>query len=117
MGVRGRRRRGLRIGPRPFWFAVLAVLLVGLVKLYGPLATSRAQQNELARLRLQKASLLAEQQRLQAYKRHLASDAGLERAARREGYVRDGERRLVFVREKSKEPEPAAQASETEQKP
>jgi hypothetical protein len=106
MSLPGSRTRGLRIGPRRFWLVVSVVALVGLVKLYGPIALARRQQDELARLRLEKANLLGEQRRLERYKWQLASDAGLEAAARREGYVREGERRLVFVRKADRAPSP-----------
>lgn len=102
MASSGRRGRPLRVSPRVFWAAVGLMVGLGLAKLYGPLASHRAQQTELARLRMQKASLLAEQERLTGYKETLASESGLERAARREDYARPGERRLVFVREKAK---------------
>lgn len=112
MGLGGRRssftqrksRRGPRVGRRLLVALVGLVLLVGLVKLYGPLAAARRKQEELTRLGLEKATLAAEQERLQSYKRHLASEAGLEGAARREGYVRDGERRLVFIPRANREP-------------
>jgi hypothetical protein len=70
-----------------------------LIKLSRPLATIQRQHDELARLRTQKAELEVEKARLEVYQRHLATDHGIERAARREGYLRPGERRLVFVRE------------------
>jgi len=103
MTVPGSRRRGVRVSSRVFWIAVAVVVLAGMVKLYGPIATARRQEEELSRLRLEKAALLEDQQRLDAHKRQLACDAGLEATARREGYVRNGERRLVFVRSTGKE--------------
>jgi len=108
-----RRGRGLRLDRRAFWLAVAVLVAVGLVKLYGPLATARRQQDDLAALHLRKAGLAAEQKRLEEYKRQLASDAGLENAARREGYVRDGERRLVFIRPDGKPAPSRSQAGRT----
>jgi len=93
------RCRGLRVNRTAFLLAVGVVLAVGGVKLAQPLSVARRQQDELARLRRDKANEQAQQARLERYQRELATDRGLERAARREGYLRTGERRLVFTRE------------------
>jgi len=82
---------------RSVFLALLAaVLVMGIAKLSGPLATVRQQQDDLARLRQRKQALLAERRLLEAEKRRLATEEGQEWAARRRGYVRPGERRLVF---------------------
>jgi len=91
------RRRGLRVDRQVFMILVGLAVALGLAKLYGPLATSRQQQTELARLRLERAGLVAQQERLEGEKRVLATDAGMEAAARARGYVRDGDRLLVFM--------------------
>jgi hypothetical protein len=98
------------VDQRTFLIAVGAVVLLGAFKLYGPVATSRRQQHELTRLRIEQAALTTEQGRLKAYKQKLASDAGFEAAARRLGYVREGERRLVFVPQQEKASSPAPPA-------
>jgi hypothetical protein len=110
MRVSSRRRRGLRVEYRVLRAAVLLVLLLGATKLWGPLATDRRQQDELTKLHLEKATLLAEHNRLQEYKRKLASDTGFEAAARRLGYLRDGERRLVFIPRSEQKPSSPAPA-------
>lgn len=92
----------MRVEYRVFRAVLGLAILLGLIKLYGPLATSRGQQDELARLRLEKATLVAEQRRLQDYKQKLASDEGFEAVARKLGFVRDGERRLVFIPKREK---------------
>jgi len=92
----------LRVDQRAFLVALGVVALFGVFKLYGPVATSRRQQDELTRLHIEQAALVTEQGRLKAYKQKLASDAGFEAAARRLGYVREGERRLVFVPQREK---------------
>lgn len=88
---------------RVFWGLMGAVLLIGLVKLYGPLKEMRAQSVRMAQLRATKAELLTQQTDLEDYKRFLATKAGKEAAARQMGYLRPGERRLVFVPPKEAE--------------
>jgi hypothetical protein len=73
------------------------VLVVGAIKLWGPLATNHHQQAELTKLRIEKASLLTEHLQLSDYQHRLASDSGFEAAARKLNFLRDGERRLVFI--------------------
>jgi len=117
MTVLGSRRHGVRVSSRVFWIAVAVVALAGMVKLYGPVAAARRQQDELSRLRLEKVTLLEEQEGLNAHKRQLACDAGLEATARREGYVRNGERRLVFVKSGDKATPPGDPAPRRKGKP
>ncbi len=95
-------KRKLRIHLPVFLALVGVALLIAIVKLWGPTATARRQQEDLARLRSEKASLNDEHKQLEDYKRKLASDEGQESAVRRSGYVREGDRRLVFVKEKEK---------------
>jgi hypothetical protein len=120
MGLGGRRRRAPRVHRQVFALLVGLVVLLGLIRVLGPLAMARREQEELTRLNLERATLIAEQKRLESYKRQLASEAGLEAAARREGYLREGERRLVFIPQVKPRPasprpapgrQPAAKAS------
>jgi len=97
------RRRALRLNRSVFFSLLGVVLLLGLLKLSTPFATLRRQQRQLACLRLERAALLQEQNRLQQHQRHLATEAGQEQAARQKGYLRAGERRIVFVREHTRE--------------
>ncbi|HUU53761.1 MAG TPA: hypothetical protein VMY87_02485 [Armatimonadota bacterium] len=100
----GRGRRGRRrLRGRVFLGLLALVLVFGLVKLLGPLGTIRAQSDRLAQLRMKKAALLSEQGELERYKEYAATEAGQEAAARRLGYVRPGERRIVFSNEKARE--------------
>jgi hypothetical protein len=101
-GPAGGRRRRLILHPPVFLLLVGLVLVVAAVKLWGPMCRARQQQEVLARLRTDRATQQEEQRQLQQYKRGQASDAGQESAARRDGYIRDGDRRLVFVKEKQK---------------
>jgi cell division protein FtsB len=101
----GNGRQRVRLNRTVFLLLVGTAAAVGVAKLSGPLKTVWHQQQDLARLREERAALATEWTRLQALKRHLASDEGQEQAARRAGYVRPGERRLVFVRD----PEEAAE--------
>ncbi len=88
---------------RSVFLALLGlVLIVGAAKFCVPWSNARRQQEELNQLRREKAQLETEQKQLTRYKRLLASDQGLESAARREGYVRQGDRRIIFVPEKEK---------------
>ena len=100
-GGRERRpRRKLRLHLPVFLLVLGAILLVAALRLWIPFSNARRQQDEVARLRQQKAGLAAERAQLDEYKHRLASDQGLEASARQEGYVKRGERRLVFVRQK-----------------
>jgi len=90
-------RRRRRVDRRLYWTVLVLVMVIGAVKLCGPLATNHRQQGELAALRSEKAALAAEHRRLQKHKVRLASNVGMEAAVRAEGYVREGERRLVFI--------------------
>lgn len=85
---------------RAFYVLVSLVLVAAAVKLSQPVGAIRRQQEQLSRLHLEKARLVAEKARLEGYQHELATDRGVERAARREGYIRPGDRRLVFVPEK-----------------
>ena len=98
----GGRRRKLRIHLPVFVALVAVALLLAAINLWHPMAVARRQQENLARLRAERASLNDEHKQLENYKRKLASDEGQEAAARRDGYVREGDRRLVFVKEKEK---------------
>ena len=93
-------RRGRRLSLPVFYLLLAGVLVATIVKLSQPLGVLGRQQEELARLGAEKARLTAEMSRLEGRQHGLATDHGLERAARREGYIRPGERRLVFVPEK-----------------
>jgi cell division protein FtsB len=92
--------RKLRMHRSVFLALLGLVLIIGAAKLCVPWAEGRRQQEELRELRRQKAELKTEQKQLTHYKRLLASDQGLESAARREGYVRQGDRRIIFVPDK-----------------
>ena len=104
----GNGRQRVRLNRTVFLLLVGTAAAVGVAKLSAPLKTAWNQQQDLARLREERAALATERTRLQALKRHLASDEGQEQAARRAGYLRPGERRLVFVRD----PEEAAETAE-----
>jgi len=107
-----RRRSSVRLRGTVFLAFVLLVLAIGLVKLSRPLDTLRSQEERLTSLRLKKSALLDERRRLEDYKRYLATETGQEAAARRQGYLRRGERRVVFVRAES--PDCAAPSDEPE---
>jgi cell division protein FtsB len=94
--------RKLRMHRSVFLALLGLVLIMGAVKFCVPWAEARRQQEELKELRREKADLVAEQKQLTRYKRQLASDQGLESAARREGYVRPGDRRIIFVPKKKR---------------
>ena len=100
------RRQGPRVDRQVFVIVVGAAVVLGLAKLYRPMATSRRQQTELARLRVERAGLVAQQERLDREKRILATEAGMEAAARARGYLREGDRLLVFIPESKKEASP-----------
>lgn len=99
--------RKLRMHRSVFLALLGLVLIIGAAKFCVPWAEARQQQEELKQLRREKAELVAEQKQLARYKRLLASDQGLESAARREGYVRQGDRRIIFVPEKGKAGRPS----------
>jgi hypothetical protein len=90
------------MGATAFYLLVGALVVVTVVKLAQPLGMIGRQQGELSGLRREKARLSAGKAGLEAYQHGLATDRGVERAARREGYIRKGDRRLVFVPEKGK---------------
>jgi cell division protein FtsB len=100
------RKRGRRIHGRVVVIAAALIVGAGALRISGPIGALRAQRAELARLHLEKSALALEKARLEEYKRRLASEAGREEAAREQGYVRDGERRLIFVPQRA----PATQA-------
>jgi cell division protein FtsB len=91
-----RGRRTLRLNRAVFLALAAAVLTIGLASLSAPLSTLRSQQQDLAGLRQRRRALLEQRDLLEAEKRRLATENGQEWAARRRGYVRHGERRLVF---------------------
>lgn len=92
---------------RPGVFLVLCagVLAAGMAWLYQPLMTMRQGSDRLAQLRMKKAALEQEEAGLEAYKEEAATEAGREAEARRQGYLRKDERRIVFFREKAPEAE------------
>ena len=96
-----------------FFCLIALVLAVGLAKLFGPLGTIRAQSDRTAQLEMNKAALVFEQGDLEGYKQQAATEGGREAAARRLGYVRPGERRIVFSREKAGEDAEAEEPSAT----
>lgn len=92
-----KRTRRLR---QPVLLLLLGALgALSLTQFWTPLSRLRHQQRELAELRVQRATLLAETQHLKRYKQYLATDAGQELAARRLGYLRPGERAVLFFHE------------------
>jgi hypothetical protein len=103
-GLSSRGRRGRRRLRGSIFFCLIAlVLAIGLAKLFGPLGTIRALSDRMAQLEMKKAALVFEQGQLDEYKQYAATEDGREAAARRLGYVRPGERRIVFSREKAGE--------------
>jgi hypothetical protein len=110
-------KRKLRLHWPVFGLLVVIALLIGLVKFWMPAAAAHRQEAENVRLRREKASLQSEHDQLQSDKQRLASKQGLELTARRAGYLRPGDRRLVFVagkeppkkNAKKKEPSPGKQ--------
>jgi cell division protein FtsB len=84
---------------RVFWALAGAVSVLGLVRLYGPLTTMREQSMRMAQLRATRSALTSQQSDLESQKQFLATEAGQEEAARQMGYLRPGERQLVFVPE------------------
>lgn len=105
MPVFGGRRGQQRICKRMLWGLCTGVCLLGLAWLAKPLGTIRQQSVSLAELRAREAALLARQQDLERYRRFLSTGKGRETTARRAGYLKQGERRLVFVPEKPKTPQ------------
>ena len=91
-----RGRRALRLNRAVFLALAAAVLTIGLASLSGPLSTLRSQEQDLAGLRQRRQALLEQRDLLEAERRRLATESGQEWAARRRGYVRQGERRLLF---------------------
>jgi cell division protein FtsB len=111
----GRRRR-LRVHSSVFLIVVAGVFCLAAIRLWGPIATGRRQQRELVKLRAEKATLQAEHRRLEESRRNLASEEGLEAAARARGYVKEGDRLLKFVPGKGKGKPPAATPPEPAEK-
>ncbi len=110
MSPEGHMRAGRRRLKGRFVLLLAALILsLGLVKLAQPLATIRDQSGRLAQLETQKATLLAHRALLEERKTELATQPGQEAALRRRGYVRPGERRLVFVREERAQTEVPAE--------
>jgi len=104
--------RGWRVSRSAVFALAGLILVIAGIRLAHPLGTIRQQQDELARLHQQKASLTADNARLERYQHDLATDRGLERAVRRKGYLKANERRLVFTPEESKSqtaPQPSPQ--------
>ena len=116
-GLPSRGRRGRRrLRQSALFCLIVLVLAIGVAKLFGPLGTVRAQSDRIAQLEMKKAALAFEKGDLEEYKQYAATEDGREAAARRLGYVRPGERRIVFSREKSGEEtevEGAAEAPES----
>ncbi len=113
-GICSRNRRS-RLRGSVFLAVAGTLVVLGLAKLSGPLATLREQDERLSQLRSERDALTAERDRLQRRTRLLATEAGQEGAARRRGYLRPGERRLMFVRGDSLDSssvEPPASVSE-----
>ena len=98
------RRRPRRLNRSLFVSLIVLVIFVGFAKLSRPLAALRHQQQALARLNLNKTALLRDNASLHRHQRHLATEAGQEQAAREKGYLRAGDRRLVFTREDAQKP-------------
>lgn len=91
-----RGRRTLRLNRAVFLALAAAILTIGLASLSGPLGTRRLQEQDLEGLRQRRQALLEQRDLLEAEKSRGATENGQEWAARRRGYVRQGERRLVF---------------------
>ncbi|MCJ7821666.1 MAG: hypothetical protein MUQ26_01045 [Armatimonadetes bacterium] len=91
-----RGRRPLRLNRAVFFALAAAILTIGLASLSGPLSTRRSQERDLEALRQRRQALLEQHDLLEAEKGRVATENGQEWAARRRGYVRQGERRLVF---------------------
>ena len=112
-----RRRRRLRVH-LPVFLMLLGVLFCfAVVRLWGPVMTGRRQHRELLRLKAEKAALRAEHARLEDYRRRMASEEGLEAAARARGYVMPGDRLLKFVPDKGKAAPPPAKAAQPKSRP
>jgi hypothetical protein len=102
MSVQTARRRGRkRVRGKVFVGLCGGVLLLGLGWLYSPMAAIRQESDQLALLRMKKAALEQEQADLESYKAQAATETGREAEARRQGYLRPGERRIVFFREEA----------------
>jgi cell division protein FtsB len=102
----------LRVHSSVFLIVVAGVFCLAAIRLWGPIATGRRQQRELVKLRAEKATLQAEHRRLEESRRNLASEEGLEAAARARGYVKEGDRLLKFVPEKEEGKPPTAAATQ-----
>ncbi len=87
----------MRVNPPVFLALLGLVLVITLIRLWGPVARARHLEAENARLRAEIAATKAEHAPLEEEKRQLASDEGAESVVRQRGYVKPGERRLVFV--------------------
>jgi len=85
------------VNRRLFLLLVGLTLVIGAVKVARPVGAICRQGEELGQLRSEKAELEAQQASLVREQRWIASDAGQEMIARRSGYLRAGERRIVFV--------------------
>jgi cell division protein FtsB len=99
----GSRTRRIKLRVPVFLVLVALVLGLGLIRLSPPLAALRTQRERLAQLRSERAALIADRTQLRREKERLATEAGREAAARRRGYLRPGERRLMFVPEGTSE--------------
>jgi hypothetical protein len=109
--VQSHRGRKLRIHRHIVLAVVGVAFVVCLAKLWQPMRVARQQSQVLVHLRREKAALAEDHAQLQEYKDKLASDEGVEAAARRNGYLKAGDRRIVFVegkdKGKAKKPAPA----------
>ena len=99
---RSHQRKGL--SHRLFLLLVVLTLAIGAVKVAGPLAAIRRQGEELSQLSSEKAEVQARHELLLREQRWIASDPGMEMIARRSGYLRARERRIVFVPPSSQTP-------------
>lgn len=99
----GRRRR---IRRSVFFGLGGLVLVLGLAHLARPVLQVRTHGDRLAQLRLTKAALEADRAALGEQKAFLATGTGQEITARRQGYLRPGERRLIFCEETLSEDTP-----------
>ena len=111
------RRRPLRLSLPLFISLLASVLLIGSLKLSRPLAAIRRQQRQLASLQLKKSALDREHQRLKREQRFLATEAGQEQLIRQKGYLRPGERRIIFLQAPTPKLSPQPQANEAPSPP
>lgn len=97
-----RHRKRLRVR-RPVVYATVGfVLLLGAVKISGPVRVARQQAVSLEGMRREKAGLERENAELQGRKTDLATPEGMARYLRGLGYRKPGERAIKPVREKGK---------------